>query len=375
MEDDALGHGAECPQLVEGTENIQIGGSPCGAAAPCIAGFRDPDLPAGAVDVPLLGVVLDHASGNVQIILAGGPVRQPVGVGHHGSQPLSYAVVIMVAVHVQLFLHPLQQNFQRHILQKAVAAPGRLVSGVAVGGALRSAGTHEKAVGVIFPQPAGKDILIFGIQLRGVALGAAGHFQQVGLVDELHRVNGLAVCLAEGEDLLGLTGVPRLVRMVQTLTVGHADQELGSHSLTEIQHSHPLLAVQDSAVALRHLAAGMAVEIVVGLGGPAAGDPDPRGADLFGQRPQLLIVEVDGVIILHQPALGEDIGVEAALHFKGLRACDLAGGVGFPEGAAGDFRHLDVVRYQPLIANVQLTQGFGVQLHELCHSDSPFHFF
>lgn len=88
---------------------------------------------------------------------------------------------------------------------------------------------------------------------------------------------GFPYSLAQGKNLLGLTGVPRLVRVVQALTVGHADQQLCAHRLAEIQHSHPLLAVQDSAVALGTLPPGMAVEIVVGLGGPAAGDRTHEG--------------------------------------------------------------------------------------------------
>ena len=69
---------------------------------------------------------------------------------------------------------------------------------------------------------------------------------------------------------------------------------------------------------------------------------------------------------------GKRVAEEAALEDERLCARDLSGGVGLPEGAAGDFGHLDVVGDQPLVANVQLAQGAGVQVHELCHGKFSF---
>ena len=372
VEDDAFGHDREAAQLVQGTEDIQIGGSPGVAAAARVACFGDPHLAAEAVDVPLFGVELCHIGGDRQILFGVGLVGFPVGKRHHRLQTLGHAIVIVVAVNVQLLLGTLHQVVGRALGQDIADSAALCLLAVLFQHTFGGAGADKGAVGVVLMQPADKNVLIADILLGGVALGAAGHGQQVGLVDELSRVDGLAVLLAQGKDLLCLAGVPGLVGMVQTLTVRHRDQELCADVLAEIQHTEPLLAGQDGVVALRDDAVRVAVEVVIGLGGPGAGHAHPGRADLFGQLAQLLVGEVDGIIILHQVGACGRVAEEAALEDERLCARDLSGGVSLPEGAAGDFGHLDVVGDQPLVANVQLAQGAGVQVHELCHGKFSF---
>ena len=214
--------------------------------------------------------------------------------------------------------------------------------------------------------------MILGEQLGGVALGAAGNLQHVRLVDELGGIDGLAVFLTQGKNLLGLTGIPRLIGMMQAVTVSHADQQLGADLLAEVQHTQPLLTGQDGVVAIRGLTAGVAVKVVISFGGPCAGNAHPCGANLLGQLAQLFIAQVDGIIVLHQGVFVQHQTGSALFQHKFLLTGNLGGGVGFPEGAAGDLGHLNIVRDQACIDLAQRLQGFGVQFYKLCHDDSPF---
>ena len=374
MEDDAVGNGHKTAQLVQCAENILIGRSPRRAAAARIAGLGDPHLGAGAVGVALFAVQACQIQGNRQIVLAEGAVGLPVVGRHNRLQALGNAVIIMVAEHIQLLLHGLHQAVQRdsrqEVERRLVGRVGRVADGHTVGGA----GADQQTVGVVFAQPTGKNIMVLGEQLGGVALGAAGNFQHMRLVDELGGINGLAVLLAQGKNLLCLAGVPRLIGVVQTIAIRHTDQQLGTDFLAEIQHAQPLCAGQDGIVALGCLTAGVTVKVVVGLGRPSAGNAHPSRTDLLGELAQLFVVQVDGVIILHQGVLVHHLTSRTLFQHKFLLTGNLGGGVGFPKGTAGDFRHLDVIGNQPRIHGAQRLQGFGVQLYKLCHYDSPFLF-
>ena len=372
VEDDAVCHGGEAAQLVQCAENILIGRGPGRTAAACVAGLGDPHLGTGAVGIALFGVQTCQISGHSQVILAEGTVRLPVVGRHHGLQALRNAVVVVVAEHIQLFLHGLHQAVQRNggqeVKRRLVGLVGRIGDGHTVGGT----GADQQAIGIILAQPAGKNIVVLGEQLGGVALGAAGNFQHVRLVDKLGRVDGHTVLFAQGKNLLGLAGVPGRIGMVQTVTVGHADQQLGTDLFAEIQHTQPLFAGQDGVVAFGGSAAGVAVKVVVGFGGPRTGDTHPGGADLLGEFTQLFVVEVDGVIILHQGVFVHHPAAGALFQFKFFLAGNLGGGVGSPECAARDLCHLDIVRDQPCIYHAQLLQRFGIQFHELCHNAFSF---
>ena len=116
----------------------------------------------------------------------------------------------------------------------------------------------------------------------------------------------------------------------------------------------------------------MAVKVVIGFGGPCAGNAHPRRADLLGQFTQFFIAQVDGIIVLHQGVFVQHKTGSALFQHKLLLTGNLGGGVGFPEGAAGDLGHLNIVRDQSCIDLAQWLQGFGVQFYKLCHDDSPF---
>ena len=368
VEDDAVGDGGEVPQLVQGAEHVHVGGSPGISATAGVARLGHPHLAAGAVLVPSFGVEKGVLTGHRQIRLGQGLFHRPVAFGHERSQPLGNAIVVVVAVHIQLFpgaLHQLLQadHFAQHVRDSA--APLGTVVGFQTAGV---AGPHQQALGVIGPHPGEEQILIPGVVGRGVALGAAAVLHHVGLVHELGRVDGHAILFAEGENLLGLRGVPGFIRSVDAGTVGHRDQQFASHRLDEIQQAQPLGFGQHVLEALGSFALHGAVEVVVGLAGPCAGDSDPHRAECPRQAADLLPREVNGGIDLHQP--GHLPQVLDGRELLGAR--NLGGGVLLPEGAAGDLGHLDVVGHETGVHLPQLLQGGRIQLDSCCHNRSPF---
>ena len=94
--------------------------------------------PAGAVGIALFGVQTCQISGHSQVILAEGTVRFPVVGRHDGLQALRNSVVVVVAEHIQFFLHGLHQAVQRYGGQKVkrrfVGLIGRVDDGHTVGG-------------------------------------------------------------------------------------------------------------------------------------------------------------------------------------------------------------------------------------------------
>ena len=153
---------------------------------------------------------------------------------------------------------------------------------------------------------------------------------------------------------------------MQAGAVRHADEQLGTHRLHKVQHAQPLLLGQHVQVALRGLAAGGAVKVVVGLGGPGAGHPHPRRAEFLRQLADALIVQVDGRVHLHQIAHHGLIGGRGFQHER-LGARYLTGGVRLPEGAAGDLGKFHVVGHHHGIDLTQLFQAGEVQFHKFCH--------
>ena len=372
VEDDAIGDGCKAAQFVQRAENVLIGRGPGSAATARVTGLGDPHLGTRAVGIALFCVQARQIAGHSQIILTESAVRLPVVGRHDGLQALGNAIIIMIAEYIQLFLHGLHQAVQRDGRQEVERWLVRFVGRVADRHTVRGAGADQQAIGMILTQPAGEYVVILGEQLGGVALGAAGKLQHVRLVDELCSINGLAVFLTQGKNLLGLTGIPRLIGVMQAVTVSHADQQLGTDLLAEVQHTQPLLTGQDGIVALGGLTAGVAVKVVIGLGGPSAGNAHPCGAYLLGQLAQLFIAQVNGIIVLHQGVFVQHKTGSTLFQHKLLLTGNLCGGVGFPEGSAGDLGHLNIVRDQACIDLAQRLQGFRVQFYKLCHDDSPF---
>ena len=246
MEDHAVGQRGELAQLVQRAEHIKIGRSPGVAAAARVAGFRHPHLAAGAVFVAQRDVGAAALAGHGHVFLGRGLAGLPVGRRHDRSQALRNAVVIVVAVHVQLFLGPGHQVVTAgnvaHQVGDAAAVRGLLLLAagahrVVVAGV---AGADQDGLGVVLAHPGKEQVLVAGVIGRGVALRRAGQHQHVGLVHELGRVDGHAVLLAQRKDLFGLARVPRLVHTVQAGAVRDRDDELCIDGFDKVQHADPL---------------------------------------------------------------------------------------------------------------------------------------
>ena len=149
VEDDASGHDREAAQLVQGAEDIQIGGSPGVAAAARIACFGDPHLAAGAVNVPFFGVELCHIGGDRQILFGVCLVGFPVGKRHHRLQTLGHAIVIVVAVNVQLLLGTLHQVVGRALGQDIADSAALCLLAVLLQHTFGGAGADKGTVGVV----------------------------------------------------------------------------------------------------------------------------------------------------------------------------------------------------------------------------------
>ena len=219
-----------------------------------------------------------------------------------------------------------------------------------------------KAAGVVFAQPGEEEILVTRVIGRGVSFGRAAVAEHVGLVHELGRIDRHAVIPAQREDLFGLARVPGLLHAVQARAVCNRDHELRADRLAEVQHADPLLFGQTVEIAFGGDAG--AVEIIVGFAGPGAGYPHPDRAKIPGKLAQLFIIEVDRRVHLHR-AVRIDRKFGDGGNFLG--AGNLGGGVGLPEGAAGDFGHLDVVGHQPIIDGAQGLQLCGGEFDDLGH--------
>ena len=234
------------------------------------------------------------------------------------------------------------------------------------------AGTDADTVRIIFAHPGKAEILIPAEVGGGIAGGKAGLLHHIGLVGKFHGGDGHPVFLAQAKNLFRLGGGPGGVGAVQTRAVGQRDQQFGAHSLHKVQHADPLLFGQHIQIPVRHFAVGGAVKVIVGFGGPGARDAYPGRAELPGQLADALVIEVDGGIDLHQVA-HHGFQRTAAAHRKGLGSGHLAGGVGFPEGAARDLGKLDVVRHHHGIDFPQSLELGGAHFDEFCHGIAPFY--
>ena len=261
----------------------------------------------------------------------------------------------MIAVHIQLFRgaghQVLAAGNLAHQVGHASADRGVVALG-AHAGVAGVAGAHTEAAGVILAHPCEECVLVTRILLRGVAVRPARRAEHVRLVHELGRVNRHAVFFAQAENLFGFARVPGLFGLVQAVAVGNRDQQLGADRFAEIQHTDPLLPGQAVLVAFGGDAG--AVKIVVGFGRPGAGNPHPGRPERTGQGAQLDVVQVNRRKHLHE--FGH-IPHQVFDRRERLGAGNLARGILFPEGAAGDFGHFHVVGHQPFVHLAQHRQG------------------
>ena len=372
MEDHAVGDGGKAAQLVEGSQHVQVGGSPGIAAAARIAGLGDPHLSAGDVLVPQRRIGPGIFMRNGQVCVGVGLAAVPVTLGHHGGQALGHAVVIMVAEHVHGHGCSAHQVVGGDHLHHAADARSRAFRVHAAHRAVaQRTRPYAQAIRVVLLHPAKENILVAGIIGCGIARRCAGHGQHVGFVHELRRVDLHAVLMAESEDLAGLGQVEGAAVEVIARAVADGDQQLAAHRPDKVQHTDPLRPGQHAGITRRGLAAGGVVKVIIGLRRPGAGHADPRRAELPRQLPQLFVVEVDRRVILHQVGHGGEVRQRAG-YGEFLRPGDLPGGVGLPEGAAGHLGHFNVIGNQPLVHLAEGLQIDGVQLNRLCHAASAF---
>ena len=136
-------------------------------------------------------------------------------------------------------------------------------------------------------------------------------------------------------------------------------------SINKVAKVDPLLLTQVVVVACGHTGA---VEIIIGAGGPGAGNADPAAAQSLGKLDEPGVGGVDGIVpLVHGAhALGK------IRDGDGFGAVDLGIGVGLPEGAAGNLGHFHIVRDQPGIDAAQDLKALGRQGYMLSHKkNSP----
>ncbi len=112
----------------------------------------------------------------------------------------------------------------------------------------------------------------------------------------------------------------------------------------------------------------LAVKIIVSLGSPGARNTNPSNTQVLRQLTQLLIIQVDGRIDLHQVLTHGCQGSLGIGQQERLGSGDLTGGVSLPEGAAGDFGKFHIVAHEHGVLLVQGCQFAGVQFDKFSHS-------
>ena len=156
--------------------------------------------------------------------------------------------------------------------------------------------------------------------------------------------------------------------------VGKGDQQLAVHGFDKVQQAQPLILLQHILEALgNHTRLVLTIKIIVGLVGPGAGNTDPDRTEGPGQVDQTLILGIDGGV----PLLELHHVCQVHQRRNGLGAGDLAGGVGLPEGTAGDFRHFHIVGHETFIHNANCLDSAGLSLIEEnksrnSHSEMPY---
>ena len=213
---------------------------------------------------------------------------------------------------------------------------------------------------VVFFQHPEERILVTAVVCQRVAFRRTAHAQQVRLVHELRRRHRNTVLPAEIQQQPRLCRIPAAVRLVVAHTVAHRDQQAAIHSLDEIQDALPLLPGQHILEPLRCHAAGVAVEIIVGLGRPGSAGAHPDRTQRPGQGADPGLAQIDRRVGLQHLA-----AVQRRREL--LRARDLLRRVCLPEGTAGDLRHLNVVGGQRRVGPVQQPKRFRFQRDFFCH--------
>ena len=167
--------------------------------------------------------------------------------------------------------------------------------------------------------------------------------------------------MAEVKDFLCLSQLQRSPMRVVAGAVAYRDQQLGAHISRKVQNPHPLFTDQDIAITSGSLSSGHTLEVVIGFCGPRAGYTDPGRAKSFGKRPQPLVIQVNGGIMLHQLRHGGHIG-ERCDRRKFRCTGNLFSGVGLPEGSAGYLGHLNVIGHKPFVHMADQTVGMNSQM-------------
>ena len=361
VEDHAVGNGGELAQLVQGTGNIHISGSPGIAAAAGVAAFGDPHLAAGNILITAVHILTCAVGSDSQILLSQGCLIGPMTA--HGGTALRNTIVIVIAEHIHGGLVVAQQLLSGdHLKTGSHTAASALQSTEQIDIA-NGAGADKQALGIVLLQPGTEEVMVTGMVCGGVALGKAGQSDQIGLVGELGSRDGHAVLLGGTEQQIGLLEGHGLIGSMNTGAVGNGDQQLAVHSLDEVQQAQPLILGQQVLEAFGNDAARMTVKIIVGLVCPGAGNTDPGGAQLSGQLDQTGILGVDGIVpLLEVTHIGpvQNLG-------ELLSAIDLGFGIGLPEGTAGDLGHLHIIRNKTGVHLPKGSQAGSLQRNKLSH--------
>ena len=179
-------------------------------------------------------------------------------------------------------------------------------------------------------RPVAKSPEIGRVVGRVVTLGHADRRAgNVGLIEELGRVDAAARLAGEVDHALRLIGLPRAVRSARTRADGEARDDRRVDCPGKRDDTLPLLARQDLLVPLGRCLQSFAPGLQVGVVGPGARDPHEAGAQVLRQVDEPRVRQVYG------RAFAIDLARRAAIRR--------------PEAAARDFDHLDVVGLETLV--------------------------
>ena len=366
MEDNAVGKSTEAAELVEGSQNVKIGGRPGISAAARVTRLGNPHLSAGNVLVSGFEVVVADAGSNSEVSIGVSRLCGPVTVRNHRSYSLGDAVVVVVGIYVHRNLsaaHKVVNGTELHHITKACAH--RIL--IILLGHTGVAGAYDKALGIVLAYPRVCYILIADVVGKIVANRRAGHLEHIRLVHKLECVDLSAELIGHGKELLDLSEIKRTAILVVARAVTCGNEELAIYRLNKVKDICPLLAGKNALVSLGSLAAGGVVEIVVGLGCPSAGNTYPNGAEFLCKRDELLVCCIDRGIVLHKACHCGVVGEALELR-ELLSACDLSLGVCLPEGAAGNLGHLYVVGHKTGVDVADLCKARVCELKIMCHN-------
>ena len=206
-------------------------------------------------------------------------------------------------------------------------------------------GTHRKDIRIIFFKKTETEILVPAEIFRSIVGRCPAQNGSVWLIHKFYGRNGNTIVPAVVQEQLQLTGIPGSVRVPYSVTVGRGDQQFAVYIFYKIQKPVPLLTGENAVEAFRHFSAGMAVQIIIGSGGPGAADPDIGRPQGFGQFQGPLVPKVCRGKHFQKRAHLRQVSKLGNFFF----AFYLGRSIKFPESASGHFGHFYVVGDQPAV--------------------------